>query len=72
MTIIKKYRYGFSAPGGGDDQINCMISIDVAGLDLKPSGRRHNPNKLLPGGGKVKLNPVVSLVGIVAAGLNAG
>jgi hypothetical protein len=33
MAVVKKYGYGLFAPCRGDDQIDGVISIHVAGLD---------------------------------------
>ena len=49
MAIIEKYCYGLSEPSGGKDQVNGVVSIDVAGLDLEAACRPNKLNRLSPG-----------------------
>jgi len=48
MSIVKKYRYGQLEPGRPDNEINGMVAIDVARLDLESAGRRNKLNGMLP------------------------
>ena len=49
-----------------------MVSIDIAGFDPEATRRREKPNRLPPGYGELKLNPVVNSAETVCPGLNAG
>jgi hypothetical protein len=71
MAIIEQYRYGLSAPSCGEDEINNMISIDIARFDQEAANRPDHANRLPPGCGELKLNPVVSSAGTVWPSLNA-
>ena len=59
MSIIEKNRYGLPEQGASQDQINSMISVDIARRDLKAANTCDNLNGLAPGCREVKLNPVV-------------
>jgi hypothetical protein len=72
MTIIEKYRYGPIEPSLGQDQINGVVSVNVACLDAQTAGRRDHPNRLPPSRGELKLNPVIGGAGTVGLGLDAG
>jgi hypothetical protein len=72
MAIIKKYRYWLSQPRGGKDQVNGMVSIDIARFNYQPASRCNKLNRLPPGFRKLKLNPVVGTRRVAPPGLNAG
>jgi hypothetical protein len=72
MAIIEKYRYGLSKPSGDKDQVNCMISIDIARFDSEAANRPDNSNGLPSSCRKLKLDPVVGTRKVALAGLNAG
>jgi hypothetical protein len=65
MAIVKEYRYGLSEPSGGENQVNRMVSIDIARFDQEAACGRDNSNKLPPTCRELKLNPVVSTAGAV-------
>lgn len=71
MTIVQEDCYGLIEPGSGEDQVNSMISIDIARLNPQSACRRDKPNRLPPDCGELKLNPVVSRAGAVWPSLNA-
>jgi hypothetical protein len=60
VAIIKEYGYGLSEPSGGDDQVNCVVSIDIARLDQKATRGPYKSNRLPPRCGELKLNPIIS------------
>jgi hypothetical protein len=33
VAIIEKYRYRLFKPRGGEDQVNSVVSVDIAGLN---------------------------------------
>lgn len=72
MTIVKKYRHGLSAPCGGDDQIDSVISVDVPRLDPEAAYRSDEVNRLSSDLGEVYLNRVVGCAGPVLSSLDAG
>lgn len=72
MTIVKKYCYGLIEPSSGENQVNGMVSIDIARLDPQAARRRDKSNRLQPDCGELELNPVVSIAGTVWPSLNAG
>jgi len=72
VAVVEKYRHGLSAPCGGNNQIDTVISIDVPRLDQEAAYRGHKVNRLSSDLGKVYLNRVVGTVVCVLSGLNAG
>ena len=60
MTIVEKDCYGLIRPSSREDQVNSMVSVDVARLDPQAACRRDKSNGLLPNFGELKLNPIVS------------
>ena len=64
MTIIEKNCYGLFEPSSGENQVNSVVSIDVAGLDRKAARKSGNLNRLLPDCRKLKVNPVVGQGGV--------
>ena len=72
VTIIEEYRYGLSAPSGGEDESNGMVSIDIARFDQEPANRTDTANRLPTSCRKLKLNPVVGRRRVALRGLNAG
>jgi hypothetical protein len=53
VAIIQKYRYRLPEPGGGEDQVNRMISIDIARLHAQATRGGAKLNRLLPGCGEL-------------------
>ncbi|MGB8540597.1 MAG: hypothetical protein WCD49_03070 [Candidatus Acidiferrales bacterium] len=72
MAVIQKNRYGLSEPCGSKNQVNDVISIDVARLDPQAAGRRDKLNGLLPRGGELKVNPIGACVGGAVSVLDDG
>jgi hypothetical protein len=72
VAVIQKYRHGLSEPSGGKDQVNSVVSIDIARLDQEAACRRVKLNGLLPDSGELELNPVTISAGGAAPSLNAG
>ena len=72
MAIIQKYRYGLSEPCGSKNQVNGVISVDVARLNLQAAGRRDKLNGLPARGGELKVNPIGACIGGAVSVLNAG
>ena len=72
VAIIEKNRYGLLEPNASHDQIDSMVSIDIARRNLKAANGRDNLNGLSPSCRQPELNPVVSLGEITLPGLNAG
>jgi hypothetical protein len=71
MTIIEKNRYGLPEQSGSQDQINSMISVDIARRDLKTTNTCNNLNGLVPGCRELQLNPVVTAGEVASPGMNA-
>jgi len=72
MAVVKKYGHGLFAPCGGDDQINTVISINVARLDEQAAYRGNKVDRLSSDLRKVYLNRVVGTARPVLSSLNAG
>jgi hypothetical protein len=72
MAIIQKNRYGLSEPCGGKNQVNGVISVDVARLNLQAAWRRDKLNGLSARGGELQANPVSACIGGAVSVLNAG
>jgi hypothetical protein len=72
VAIVQKYRDGLPEPGGGEDQVNGMISVDVARFYPQASGRSDELHGLSPCSGELKLNPIGAGAGGVVSTLNAG
>src|SRR5277367_504217 len=73
MAIIEKYRHGPSEQSGSQNQINSMISVDVARHDPEAASTCDNLNELrMPGCGELKLNPIVSTGKVASSRLNVG
>ena len=72
MPIIKQHRDGLPEPRGGENQVNGVIAVDVAGFNQQPARRRDKPYELSPGGGALKLDPVVAVALGATARLNRG
>jgi hypothetical protein len=72
VAVIEEDRHGLSRPSRGEDQINCMISIDVPCFDKKPARRRNKLKRLPPCCGELELNPVAGIAVTVLPSLNAG
>src|ERR1700724_208266 len=72
VAIIQKYRNGLTEQVISQDEVNCMISVDIARRDLKSANTGNNLKGLLPGCRELKLNPVLSMRGIALASLNTG
>ena len=49
MAIIEKDCYGLIEPGGAEDQVNSMVSIDIARLDPQAACWRDKSKGLPPG-----------------------
>jgi hypothetical protein len=60
MAIIEKDCYGLIEPGGAEDQVNSMVSIDIARLDPQAACGRDKSKGLPPGCGELQLNPIIS------------
>src|SRR5580693_8203495 len=71
MAIIQKYRYGLSEPCGSKNQVNGVISIDVARLHPQTAGGREKLNGLPPCCRQLKLNPVGAAAAAIMTSLNA-
>ncbi|MGD0963378.1 MAG: hypothetical protein ABSA57_05690 [Candidatus Acidiferrales bacterium] len=59
MAIIEKDRYGLSQPRGGKDQVNCVVSVDITGLNEQAARRPSQTNRLWPSRRELELNPIV-------------
>jgi hypothetical protein len=71
VAIIQKYCDRLPEPSGGEDQVNRMISVDVARLHAQAACGGHKLNRLLPTRGELQLDPVICSTGAVRACLNA-
>jgi hypothetical protein len=71
MAIVKKYRYGLPKRSR-EDQINSVISVYIARFDQEAASGRDQSYRLPPGGGELKLNPVVGTAGRGYSGFNPG
>jgi hypothetical protein len=71
VAIIQKYRYGLSEPCGSKNQINGVISIDIARLHPQAAGRRDKLKGLPPCCRQLKLNPVGAAAAAIMTSLNA-
>jgi hypothetical protein len=72
MPVIEEYRYRAFVPGRGNNQIDGMISVHVAGFNEEPA-RRANQSKRLPSRcGKLKLNAIMSMAKVIWPCLNVG
>jgi len=72
VAVVEKYGYGLFAPCRGDNQIDTVISINVACLDQQAAHRGDKVDRLSSDLRKVYLNRVVRTVGPVLSSLNAG
>ena len=63
MAIIEKDCYGLIEPSSGEYQVNSMVSIDIARLNLQAARGRDESNRLAPARGELKLNAVLSSAG---------
>src|SRR5882724_8196249 len=59
VTIIEKNRNGLPKPPCGEDQIESVITVDIARNNLKTTCRRDDLKRLPPGNAELKLNPIV-------------
>jgi len=72
MAVIEKNRYRLAKPGGDENQINGMITVDVACFDQQAAVGTHQPDELASGGRELELDPVFRAAVGVRARLNAG
>lgn len=72
MAVVKKYGYRLFAPCRGDDQIDAVVSINVARLDPQSAYRSNEVDRLSLDLRKVYLNRVVGTAGPVLSSLNVG
>jgi len=61
-----------SEPSCREEQINRMVTVDVARFDQEAANRPDNENRLPLDCRKLKLNPVVGTRKVTLCGLNAG
>jgi hypothetical protein len=59
-------------PRGGEDQVNSVVSIDIAGLNQQAARRSDKTNRLLADRGELKLDPVISIARTVHPTLDSG
>ena len=71
VAVVQKYRYGLSEPCGSKNQVNGVISIDVARLHPQTAGGREKLNGLPPCCRQLKLNPVGAAAAAIMTSLNA-
>jgi len=72
MAVVQQDSYGLPEPGGREDQVNRVVSVDVACFDSEAAGGRDKLHGLPAGSGELKLNPVSAGAGLVATRLHAG
>jgi hypothetical protein len=72
MAVVQKNGDRLSEPCGGKNQINGVITIDVARFDPQAARRRDKLNELPSCCRELKLNPVGAAAAAIMPNLNAG
>ena len=58
MAIIEENRHGLPQPSCRQNQIEGVITVDIAGNDLKAANRRNDLKELASGSTELEANPV--------------
>src|SRR3984885_8252765 len=72
MAVVQQDRYGLPEPCGGEDQVDGMISVDVACFDAETTRGRDKLHGVPARRGELKLNPVGAGTRYAASRLDAG
>src|SRR5580700_2654314 len=70
MAVVQQDRYRLPEPCGGKDQVDGMISVDVACLDAETPRGRDKLHGFPARGRELKLNPIGAGAGCAASGLD--
>src|ERR1700723_171395 len=72
MAVVQQDRYGLPEPCSGEDQVDGMISVDIARLDAETTRGRDKRHGFPARRGKLKLNPIGAGARYAASCLDAG
>jgi len=72
VAIIEKNRHGLLKPRAGQNQIEGMVTVDVARHDLQAAGRGDDQNPLALASRNLQPNPVVCQGNITSPCFNIG